>query len=274
MYATPGVLAFHPHTATDLPTGCCLDDTGRVAHLTDTAITLRRWEYSETSQTVALLTRDHGIVRGLAKGAMRPGGAFSGGFEPMTAGHLAWIHKPARELATLTEWHLEEVYWPLRQDVTLNRAALYAIDLTSRLLNDHDPHREVHDALHALLSCLPEPPCPEFHQLVFQWSVLKAVGWRPCVEHDTRTGDLLPEDLEVAGFSSIDGGVIAHPIEGDHRVRRTTIDLLGALDRGDLCEVPDPTMLRRASALLAVYTRDLLGDQSEAMRLAYPEVAL
>ena len=41
--------------------------------ITDNAICIRRWDYSETSQTVSLLLRNHGVIRGLVKGAKRPG---------------------------------------------------------------------------------------------------------------------------------------------------------------------------------------------------------
>lgn len=243
-----------------------------MARLTDTAIVLRRWEYSETSQTVSLLTRAHGIVRGLAKGALRSNGSFSGGFEPMTRGHLGWIHKPGRELSTLTEWHLEDIFWPLRQQVSLNRAAVYAVDLVSRLLTDQDPHPDVHDALQHVLDTLHTDPFPEAHLLTFQWRMLTAIGWRPCIEQDIRTGEAVSSTDDVVGFSSLDGGVVNMPTDGDHRVRRSTITLLEGVDRG---EAPsDAAAARRASALLAVYARDLLGDQSEAMRMAFPDVAV
>ena len=39
--------------------------------IADTAICIRCWDFSETSQTVSLVTREHGVVRGLAKGAKR-----------------------------------------------------------------------------------------------------------------------------------------------------------------------------------------------------------
>jgi len=40
-----------------------------VPSITDDAVVLRVWDFSETSQTVALLTRARGSVRGLAKGS-------------------------------------------------------------------------------------------------------------------------------------------------------------------------------------------------------------
>ena len=56
--------------------------------ITDQAIVIRRWDFSETSQTVSLFTRDHGIVRGLAKGAKREKGDFSGGLDLLTREYL------------------------------------------------------------------------------------------------------------------------------------------------------------------------------------------
>ncbi|HAC09503.1 MAG TPA: DNA repair protein RecO, partial [Phycisphaerales bacterium] len=47
----------------------------------DEAVCVRHWDFSETSQTVSLFLRDHGLVRGLAKGARRERGSFSGGFD-------------------------------------------------------------------------------------------------------------------------------------------------------------------------------------------------
>ncbi|MCZ6836092.1 MAG: recombination protein O N-terminal domain-containing protein, partial [Planctomycetota bacterium] len=71
--------------------------------ISDSAVCIRRWDFSETSQTVSLFTHTHGIIRGLAKGAKREKGAFSGGFDVLTQGHLVAIVKPGRDLATLTE---------------------------------------------------------------------------------------------------------------------------------------------------------------------------
>jgi DNA repair protein RecO (recombination protein O) len=238
-----------------------------MARLTDTAIVLRRWEYSETSQTVAALSREHGLVRGLAKGALRPGGSFSGGFEPVTRGHLGWLVKAGRDLAILTEWLLEEVYWPTRHNAEANRAAIYAVDLTARLLTDQDPHPAVFDALDQVLNDLSSSPA---HLLTFQWNLLEAVGWRPVVEHDVVSGKELPADGDLFGFRTSAGGVVAVPGEGDWRVRRETIEVLQGCAVGRWsC---DRDVSGRASGLLAVYIRDLLGEHSEAMRHAFPTI--
>ena len=82
----------------------------------DEAICIRHWDFSETSQTVSLLLRDHGVLRGLAKGARRERGSFSGGFDLFTRGEIVAIVKPGRELATLTEWTLLETFPVLRRE--------------------------------------------------------------------------------------------------------------------------------------------------------------
>jgi DNA repair protein RecO (recombination protein O) len=122
--------------------------------LKDQAICIRLFDWSETSQIVALLTEHHGKVRGLAKGSKRtsPGAVarFSGGIEMLTQGQIVWISKPSVELATLTEWDLQNPYRHLRQDLTAQRLSLYAADLTGALLAEHDPHPNVFAALHRL----------------------------------------------------------------------------------------------------------------------------
>ena len=69
--------------------------------IADTAICIRCWDFSETSQTVSLFTREHGVVRGLAKGAKREKGGFSGGLDVLTRGEMIASVKPGRDLAAI-----------------------------------------------------------------------------------------------------------------------------------------------------------------------------
>tara|TARA_Y100000589_G_scaffold44669_1_gene37596 strand:- start:8441 stop:9196 length:756 start_codon:yes stop_codon:yes gene_type:complete len=243
-----------------------------VSSITESAICLRCWDYSETSQTVSLLTRGRGMLRGIAKGAKRPRSAFSGGFDPLTSGQLVAIVKPGRELALLTAWHLQEVHRALRQNLAANRAALYMADLTHRMLTDQDPHPEVFDALSAALQRCGLAGESARALLVFQWQILEACGYRPELQHDVLTGDPLDESLEAVGFSPIHGGTVADTGEQDRwRVRPATITLLRSLASGSAVE--DADSVDRANRLLACYTRELLGDEPPAMRWAFPDLA-
>jgi DNA repair protein RecO (recombination protein O) len=124
----------------------------------DEAICIRHWDWSETSQTVCLLTRTHGVVRGLAKGSRRERSRFSGGFEVLTRGQALFILKAGSELATLTEWDLAEVFPVLRRDLRSFYAGMYLADLLLHSIRDHDPHPGAFDAALLCLRSLGPPP--------------------------------------------------------------------------------------------------------------------
>lgn len=238
----------------------------------DDAIVLRRWEFSETSQTVLLLTRTNGLVRGLAKGALRPNGSFSGGFEPLTAGHGAWISKSDRDLSTLTEWHVEAVWWPLRQSLEALRHAMWAVDLVGRMLAEHDPHPRVYNALVMLLDALAAGGSQEAAMVQFQWTLLDDTGHRPVVDRDVRTGDPLPTDAPILHFSVRDGGLSVNEGPGDLRVRLETARALHDVDAGVCPSTLEVDDQRRCARLLAAWARGLIGDATPALTWLYPDL--
>ena len=137
--------------------------------ISDQAICIRQWDFSETSQTVSLFGRETGIFRGLAKGSRRPRSNFSGGIDLLTQGNVVAIMKPGRELATLTEWGLSLVWWGIRRDVVANRIAYYISDCITRMLHQHDPHPRVYDGFVTALEALEGSVPPEQVLVCFQW---------------------------------------------------------------------------------------------------------
>ncbi len=224
----------------------------------DNALVLRQWEYSETSQTVALFTRDHGLVRGLAKGSRREKSSFAGGFEPLTRGELLWIEKPRSDLATLTEWDLQEVYWGARRSYKGHTAGLYLIDLVYHCVVPGDAQPELFDRITLALRTLTEPKAIEGAVLRGQWEVLAALGSTPRLASDDD-----PHDTgQAMGFDPSAGRFVEDPgAEGPThiwRVRRETLALLRMLEAPD-AEEPErpraaaPADVRRASMLLSAF---------------------
>jgi DNA repair protein RecO len=261
--------------------------TPGVPTVTDNAIVIRRWDFSETSQTVSLLTREHGIIRGLAKGAKREKSDFSGGLDLLTEGEIVAIVKPGRDLATLTAWHLQATHRVLREHLPANRAAMYMADLVHHMLIDHDPHALVFDALSAALAAIDQQPADaDVALLRLQWAVLVETGYQPgLVAAAARGGSTAPEEETTLLFSARGGGVIAGDEAGaatiadgpppdarGWRVRRETIDLLRDLAAGIDISTQPAERVRRANRLLAAYCREIIGSEPAAMRWAFPDL--
>jgi DNA repair protein RecO (recombination protein O) len=235
----------------------------------DEGICIRHWDFSETSQTVSLFGRTLGLVRGLAKGARRERGAFDGGIDLLARGSFGVILKPGRELATLTEWDLLEMFPRLRQDLAANQAAFYMADLVGRMLQPEDPHPGLFDSLVRALRVLgtaredSEPDTAGGAALLmFQWTLLVEAGYQPRLE--------LPVGAEVVEFVPDAGGFVAGALPDGVRwkVRRTTAECLRAVSVG-VSVVEAPAVVDRANRLLAAYLRHVLGAEPPTMHLVF-----
>lgn len=264
-----------------------------MALIEDQAICVRTWDWSETSQTAVMLTREHGMIRVLAKGSKRERSSFSGGLELCTQGSMASIVKPNSELALMTRWDLIGPMLGIRKHLKAYYCAVLGADLIPRLIQDHDPHAEVYDALYALLELCDSVghgagsvESVEAEQLEgvlawFLWTVLVAIGAMPIVDHDVLTGDKLVR-ADVYGFSPQLGGITQDPItqamhsqespksagEGVWRIRAQTVELMNALGEhpevSRFIERPREQNLRLAR-LLGSYIRERVGTDIPAM---------
>src|SRR5690349_21343940 len=176
----------------------------------DRCICLRKVEYSETSQILTLFARRHGRVRLIAKGAHRrtKAGAskFDGGVDLLDLGEAVFTHDPARDLATLTEWHLLEGHLHLRNNLRAMYLAQYAAELVSSLLEEHDPHVELFDRFEQTILLLATPGMEEIF-LAFQLDLLREAGYLPELSACVSCGIILDDRLPNA-FSPSRGGMI------------------------------------------------------------------
>lgn len=241
--------------------------------ISDHAICLRHWDFSETSQTVLFFTAEHGLLRGLAKGSKRRNSRFSGGIDVLTRGQVVAIIKPGKDLAIITEWYLEEVYRSIRVHLHANRAAMYMADMVLHMLTDHDPHPDLYRAMRDSLASLGTEDSPQHVLLLFQWRLLGATGYRPQLDHDVETGAPLPEDARTLAFSPGAGGVVVDRDSNDRwRVRRSTIELLRTLDEPALDPDVPGESIHRASSLLAMYCREIVGRPLPSLSWSFPDL--
>lgn len=225
--------------------------------ITAEALCIRHWDWSETSQTVSLFTREHGLLRALAKGAKRENASFSGGIELLTRGHAVAIVKPSTELATLTSWDLTELFPGLRGELRRFYAGMYVADLLQRLVHDADPHPGMYDAALQCLRSLSEGRPIDPTLTAVQWWLIAEAGYKPNLEGS-------PSPSGTFTFAPRHGGVVSVlPTDGSPAwaVRSATIEALRRLDANGVAAPPDTSeSLTRAARLLAGYIRELVGS--------------
>lgn len=249
----------------------------------DEALCIRHWDWSETSQTVALFARDHGVVRALAKGSRRPKSPFSGGVELLTCAEVGLIVRPQSELALLTYWDLRRTFPALRRVLAAHNAGMYIADMLLQFVRDHDPHPRLYagaiSSLDALGRCDSSPAAAGAAVgralLEFHWALLVECGFRPELDADARTGEALEGGAEVLFHPAL-GGLVSAPYTphdvaaGAWRVRSETVDLLRTLRRDGRVPARVATEpVDRANRLLASYARHVLGYQTETMSVVF-----
>ncbi len=231
-------------------------------NLVDQAICIRQWDWSETSQTVSLFCRSHGMLRGLAKGARRERGSFSGGIGLLARGEIVAVVKPDRDLQTLTQWTLLQMFRRPHDDLETNLYALSMADLIQRFLPAGVAQEGLFDATVLTLEHFEagERPAPIF--LRFFFMLLRETGHEPRCDAGEIPGGFL-------AFDPAAGGIVDFRTHAKAwRMRPETAMTLAHVARGEPPELCDPDAVDRAIRLLIAYARTIVNDDLTTLRLA------
>jgi DNA repair protein RecO (recombination protein O) len=155
----------------------------------EAAFVLHAVAWRETSLVVELLTRDHGRVACVAKGAKRPRSTLRGvllSFQPLQVGFTG-----RNELRTLTsaEW-LGGLASPQGDGLL---CAFYMNELLVRLLPRDDPHPALFDGYAQALVALGLGESLEATLRRFEWLLLREIGYAVDLERDTRDVPVDPD---------------------------------------------------------------------------------
>ncbi len=216
--------------------------TLRMALISDRAIVLRRLDYSETSQILALFAREHGQVRVIAKGIKRSTRLrFAAGIDLLELGHVVWSARVDRpqNLAILTEWKQVDAFVGIRERLERLYAAQYAAEITAELTVDQDPHPTLFDQLRLFLEKLSVVGCqssvlspqssalsPESSRTLadlceFQRSLLIEIGLMPQGENCVGCRSAIkPDGAEDVYFTSHEGGLLCRDCEASYVEKR------------------------------------------------------
>lgn len=157
----------------------------------EAAFVLHGYPYKETSLILDALTRHHGRVALVARGAKRPRSTLRGvllAFQPLA---LSWVQARSRavagsqggnELRTLTRAEWVGGLHPLRGDALM--AGFYLNELLQKLLARDDPHEALFDAYLGALAALAEDNAAAPVLRRFEGVLLREVGYGLRLGHD------------------------------------------------------------------------------------------
>jgi DNA repair protein RecO (recombination protein O) len=98
------------------------------------AIVLRTSALGEQDKLVALLTRDKGVLRGVAKGARKFGNRFGSSLEPMSHIIVHFYEKERRELVTISGSDLVQSFFDIQSDPATAFTLAYFAELVEEFL--------------------------------------------------------------------------------------------------------------------------------------------
>lgn len=243
----------------------------------DRAICVRRYEYSETSQILALFTREHGLIRAIARGAHRTTKAgaskFDGGVDLLDEGFALFTDRLDKDLVTLAEWKVDDGHRAVRSSQRALHLALYLAEIVGSVFEVHDPHPEVFDRFAATIDQLATPAAEEA-ALALLFDLLRQSGFLPVLDHCAACGRRMSGERAVY-FAPSQGGVICRNCEANVPDRMQVdprligiADLVMNLPRADGRALRLPRLTRnQTDPLHALLARHLMHNAGQPLRM-------
>lgn len=175
--------------------------------VTTSCLVLQTYRFGDTSKILRLLTRDHGPVSALARGALRPRSRMSGVLEPFVEGAVTLYLKPNRDLHTLSGFELVRSRQALGTDMARFAGASVLAELVLRLApseRDDLLYETFREGLDALLAA----SAGTAHLIAAAriWKLVGVLGFEPSLEQCLSCGRLVPPG-EGARFDTLEGGI-------------------------------------------------------------------
>jgi DNA repair protein RecO (recombination protein O) len=166
------------------------------------SLVLKTYNLAEADKIVLMLTRDHGIIRGVAKGAKRLKSRFGSALEPFSTVRVTYFQKETLELVSIQKMDLIESYFAAASDPDFLQKFSYLTDILVGSVPPQDPSETTYRMVSACLKAAVEHPLQlDAIGLYFEIWLLKLTGylpqWKRCTECEREFGENEPAGLSV-----------------------------------------------------------------------------
>lgn len=107
-------------------------------------LVLRSYDLAEADRIVVFFTRDHGIIRGVAKGVRRLKSRFGGALELFSTVHLSYFQKEDRELVSVQKAEVVRSRFALASRPQYLKTFSYLVEILTELLPPNDPNEKMY----------------------------------------------------------------------------------------------------------------------------------
>ncbi len=164
-------------------------------------LVIKSYNLAEADRIVVLLTHDHGVVRGVAKGAKRLSSKFGSGLEPFSVVQTTYFQKDAVELVSIQKTDLIQSNFDAASDPDFLQKFSYLGDLLLTLSPPHDPN----ETLYRMVKACVETASNDRSTLLstgvyFELWMLRLAGYLPDWGHCNACGREF-DDAETANLS-------------------------------------------------------------------------
>jgi len=144
------------------------------------SLILKTYDLAEADKIVVLLSREHGILRGVAKGAKRLKSRFGSALEPFSTVRVTYFQKEVQELVKIQKIELIDSCFEAASDPDFLQKFSYLVDILVGALPPQDPNETLY---RMLLACLKagagDPGSLGAIGLYFEIWLLKLTGYLP-----------------------------------------------------------------------------------------------
>lgn len=166
------------------------------------SIVLKTHNLADADKIVVLLTHDHGVVRGVAKGVKRLKSRFGSGLEPFSIVRATYFEKEAVELVSIQNIDLIESFFAAASNPDFLQKFSYLSDLLITFSPPHDPNENLYRMVRACIKAAAEDDASYLAiSVYFESWILRLAGFMPDWQHCDQCSRVI-EDNETAEIRS------------------------------------------------------------------------
>ncbi|MGB5014550.1 MAG: DNA repair protein RecO, partial [Pyrinomonadaceae bacterium] len=166
------------------------------------SIVLKTHNLADADKIVVLLTHDHGVVRGVAKGVKRLKSRFGSGLEPFSIVRATYFEKEAVELVSIQNIDLVESFFAAASNPDFLQKFSYLSDLLITFSPPNDPNENLYRMVRASIKAAAEDVASYLAiSVYFESWILRLAGFMPDWDHCDQCRRVI-EDSETAEVRS------------------------------------------------------------------------